>query len=66
MNIGQSIGGLTEVFVTLLFIAAGVALLETVLYLVLVRWLRARLAVPLMLIAPAFLGLAVLIIYPLL
>ncbi len=66
MNIGQSVGGLTEVFVTLLLIAAGVALLEGILYLVLVRWLRARLAVPLMLIAPAFLGLGVLIVYPLL
>ena len=66
MDIGQSIGALLEVFVTLLLIAAGVAALEGALYLLLVRWLRARLAVPLMLIAPAFLGLAALIVYPLL
>jgi arabinogalactan oligomer/maltooligosaccharide transport system permease protein len=43
-----------------------VAIMEGVLWLVLVRWLRARLAVPLMLIAPAFVGLTVLIVYPLL
>ena len=66
MDVAQSLGALAEVFLTLGFIAAGVALLEGLLYLVLVRWLRARLAVPLMLIAPAFLGLAVLIVYPLL
>lgn len=66
MDLNQSIGALWEVIQTLVFIGLAVALLEGALYLVLVRWLRARLAVPLMLIAPAFLGLVLLIIYPLL
>jgi arabinogalactan oligomer/maltooligosaccharide transport system permease protein len=57
---------LGEVFVTLVIFAASVAALEGVLYLVLVRWLKARLAVPLMLIGPAVAGLLVLILYPLL
>ncbi|MGZ8481305.1 MAG: hypothetical protein ACXWWO_02485, partial [Candidatus Limnocylindria bacterium] len=66
MNVGQSIGALVEVLITLAVIAAAVAILEGVLYLILVRWLRARLAVPLMLMAPAMVGLMTLIAYPLL
>ncbi|MGZ8474680.1 MAG: carbohydrate ABC transporter permease [Candidatus Limnocylindria bacterium] len=66
MNVGQSIGALVEVLITLAVIAAAVAILEGVLYLILVRWLRARLAVPLMLMAPAMVGLIALIAYPLL
>ena len=66
MNIDQSIAALGEVLVALALIAGGVAVLEGALYLILVRWLKARLAVPLMLIAPAFVGLLGLIIYPLL
>lgn len=54
-----------EVLSTLVVIIALVAAIEGVLYLILVRWLKARLAVPLMLIAPAFLGLMALIVYPL-
>jgi arabinogalactan oligomer/maltooligosaccharide transport system permease protein len=66
MNFDQSAAAAQEIVLTLIFIAAAVAILEGVLYLLLVRWLRARLAVPLMLIAPAFIGLLVLIAYPLL
>jgi arabinogalactan oligomer/maltooligosaccharide transport system permease protein len=66
MDISQTWGAALEVLTTLAFVAAGVALLEGFLYLILVRWLKARLAVPLMLIAPAFLGLLALIVYPLL
>ena len=66
MDINQTLGAVVEVLVTLGLIAIGVAVLEGVLYLILVRWLKARLAVPLMLIAPAFVGLLGLIIYPLL
>lgn len=66
MNLDQSIAALGEVATTLIFVAAAVAALEGFLYLVLVRWLRASLAVPLMLIAPAFVGLIGLIAYPLL
>jgi arabinogalactan oligomer / maltooligosaccharide transport system permease protein len=66
MNLEQTFGAVREVGITLIFIAAAVAALEGLLYLVLVRWLNARMAVPLMLIAPAFVGLLVLIVYPLL
>jgi arabinogalactan oligomer/maltooligosaccharide transport system permease protein len=66
MNVDQTIGALVEVLTTLVVIAVAVAVLEGFLYLVLVRWLKARLAIPFMLIAPAFVGLIVLILYPLL
>jgi arabinogalactan oligomer/maltooligosaccharide transport system permease protein len=66
MNVAQTIGALVEVLTTLAVVAVAVAVLEGFLYLVLVRWLKARLAIPLMLIAPAFVGLIVLIFYPLL
>jgi len=66
MNVDQTIGALVEVLTTLAVIAVAVAVLEGFLYLVLVRWLKARLAIPFMLIAPAFVGLIVLILYPLL
>ena len=65
MNIGQSVGALGEVLTTLVFFAIAVAVLEGVLYLVLVRWLKARLALPILLIAPAFVGLIALVVYPL-
>ncbi|MEO8246801.1 MAG: sugar ABC transporter permease [Chloroflexota bacterium] len=65
MDLGNTLNALQEVLLTLLLIAAGVALLEGILYLVLVRWMKARLAVPLMLIAPAFVGLLALVLYPL-
>jgi arabinogalactan oligomer/maltooligosaccharide transport system permease protein len=61
----QSFGALVEVFTTLLWFALGVAVLEGVLYLILVRWLKARLALPILLIAPAFIGLMALVVYPL-
>jgi arabinogalactan oligomer/maltooligosaccharide transport system permease protein len=66
MDVNQTIGALWEVISTLAVVAAAIAVLEGALYLVLVRWLKARLAVPLMLIAPAFVGLAALVLYPLL
>jgi arabinogalactan oligomer / maltooligosaccharide transport system permease protein len=65
VDVERSIGALVEVFTTLIWFALGVAILEGVLYLVLVRWLKVRLALPIMLIAPAFLGLLALIVYPL-
>lgn len=66
MNFDQSASALQEIVLTLVVIAVAVAALEGFLYLVLVRWIKARLAVPLMLIAPAFVGLLLLIAYPLL
>jgi arabinogalactan oligomer / maltooligosaccharide transport system permease protein len=65
MDVERSLGALGEVLLTLAVFAVLVALIEGTLYFVLVRWLRSRLAVPLMLIAPGFIGLAALILYPL-
>jgi arabinogalactan oligomer / maltooligosaccharide transport system permease protein len=65
VDLGNTLNALQEVLLTLLLIAVSVALLEGILYLVLVRWMKARLAVPLMLIAPAFVGLLALVLYPL-
>lgn len=62
---GAASNALIEVGTTLAFIAAIVGILEGVLYLILVRWLKARLAVPIMLLAPAVLGLLALNLYPL-
>jgi arabinogalactan oligomer/maltooligosaccharide transport system permease protein len=66
LDVDRSVAALSEVLVTLAFFAVGVAVLEVILYLVLVRWLKARLALPLLLIAPALIGLLALIVYPLL
>jgi arabinogalactan oligomer/maltooligosaccharide transport system permease protein len=64
-DVGNATNALVEVGVTLLIIAAVVAALEGLLYLILVRWLKARLAAPLMLLAPAVLGLLALNVWPL-
>jgi arabinogalactan oligomer/maltooligosaccharide transport system permease protein len=66
VDVERSAAALWEVFFTLAIFAVGVAILEGILYLVLVRWLKARLALPILLIAPALIGLLALIIYPLL
>jgi len=66
MDLSTVPGAILEVLVTLVIIGLGVAIVEGALYLLLVRWLKSRLAVPLMLIAPAFVGLVALIVYPLL
>lgn len=63
---GAASSAVIEVGVTLLLIAAIVGVLEGLLYLILVRWLKVRLAVPIMLLAPAVLGLVALNLYPLL
>ena len=65
MDVDRSVAALSEVLFTLAIFAVGIAILEGVLYLVLVRWLKARLALPVLLIAPAVVGLTALIIYPL-
>jgi len=51
---------------TVLIVALAVVLLEVVLYLVLRKALHWRYALPVMLVAPAFIGLAVLVLYPIL
>jgi arabinogalactan oligomer/maltooligosaccharide transport system permease protein len=55
-----------QVGLTLLVIAGVVVVLEGLLYLLLVRLVKTRYAIPIMLVAPAVLGLAILIGYPLL
>jgi arabinogalactan oligomer/maltooligosaccharide transport system permease protein len=55
-----------QVGLTLLVIAGIVVVLEGLLYLLLVRVVKTRYAIPVMLVAPAVLGLAILIGYPLL
>jgi len=57
---------LGQVSLTLIVIAAIVVVLEGVLYLLLVKLVKTKYAVPIMLVAPAALGLLVLIGYPLL
>jgi arabinogalactan oligomer/maltooligosaccharide transport system permease protein len=66
LNLDAVISAVRQVGLTLVFIAIIVAVLELFLYVVLVRILRTRLAVPFMLVAPAAVGLTVLIVYPLL
>jgi arabinogalactan oligomer/maltooligosaccharide transport system permease protein len=57
---------LGQVSLTLIVIAAVVVVLEGLLYLLLVKLVKTKYAVPIMLVAPAALGLAILIGYPLL
>jgi arabinogalactan oligomer/maltooligosaccharide transport system permease protein len=57
---------LSDVGVTLVVLVAAVAILEGILYVVFVRWRKARLALPIMLITPAAIGLLALYVYPLL
>jgi arabinogalactan oligomer/maltooligosaccharide transport system permease protein len=57
---------LGQVSLTLIVIAAVVVVLEGLLYLLLVKLIKTKYAVPIMLVAPAALGLAILIGYPLL
>lgn len=66
MSLDAVTTALGQVGLTLVVIVALVALLEGFLYLLLVRTLKTRLAVPIMLVAPAVVGLTILIVYPLL
>ncbi len=55
---------LTEILSTILYVVGGTILLEIVLYVLLVRFLKLKLAMPYMLLAPAAVGLIALVIYP--
>jgi len=59
--IGQS---LKEVGLTVVYIVVGVVILEAILYLILVRLLRWKYALPFMTLAPAIVGLGALLVYP--
>ena len=56
---------LSEVGSTVLIILAGTVVIEGLLYLLLVKWLKYKYALPFMLLAPAAIGLIALVIYPL-
>jgi arabinogalactan oligomer/maltooligosaccharide transport system permease protein len=62
---GVVLKSLGEVGSTVLYVLIGTVILEAVLYLVLMRWLKYRYALPFMLLAPAIVGLVVLVVYPL-
>lgn len=66
MNVGVVTNAITQVGLTIVAIAFLVAVLEAVLYVLLYRVFKSKHAVPIMLVAPAAVGLAVLIVYPLL
>jgi arabinogalactan oligomer/maltooligosaccharide transport system permease protein len=65
-NTSHAVQAIWEVVQTILFMAVIVVVLELVLWLVLVKWRKSKLAVPIMFVAPAVLGILVLYIYPLL
>jgi len=56
---------LSEVGSTVLMILAGTVVVEALLYVLLVKWLKYKYALPFMLLAPAAIGLIALVIYPL-
>lgn len=66
MNLDSVTTALGQVSLTLIVIAAIVVALEGFLYLLLVKLVKTKHAIPIMLVAPAALGLLVLIGYPLL
>ncbi|MBP9675913.1 MAG: sugar ABC transporter permease [Anaerolineaceae bacterium] len=57
---------LGEVGTTVLFILAGTIIIEVLLYLILIKWLDYKYALPIMLLTPAAIGLIALVVYPLL
>lgn len=60
------IRSLSEVGITVLYILIGTIIIETLLYYLLVKWLHWQYALPVMLLAPAVIGLIALVVYPLL
>lgn len=59
------LASINEVSITLLWIIGGTILLELALYLIFGRLLNSQYALPIMLLAPAIVGLIALIVYPL-
>lgn len=56
---------LNEVGVTVLYVLGGTVVIELILWLLLVKLLKWRYAMPFMLLTPALIGLAALVVYPL-
>ena len=65
-DLNQAVTALTDVAFTLVVIVIAVAVLEAFLYVVFVRWRKSRMALPIMFLAPAIIGLLILYVYPLL
>jgi arabinogalactan oligomer/maltooligosaccharide transport system permease protein len=59
------LNSLGEVGITVIYILLGTIVLEVVLYLVLMKLLKYKYALPFMLVAPAVVGLVALVVYPL-
>ncbi len=57
---------LSEVLGTIFAVAAGIVVLELVLYVILKRKLQWRFSLPIMLVSPALIGLLLLVLYPIL
>ena len=57
---------LSEVGSTILYIGIGTIIIEGILYLIFEKWLKFKYALPIMLLAPAVIGLSALVVYPLL
>lgn len=66
LDLNQAWTALRDVGWTLVVIVAAVVVIEAITYLIFVRWRRSRLALPIMLVMPAVVGLLVLYVYPLL
>ena len=66
LDLNQAWTALRDVAMTLVVIVAAVIVIEVITYLVFVRWRKSRLALPIMLVTPAVIGLLVLYVYPLL
>ena len=64
-NIDHAVKALGEVGLTIAFMAAIVAVIEIVLYVIFVRWRKSKLAVPILFVAPAVVGIGLLYVYPL-
>jgi arabinogalactan oligomer/maltooligosaccharide transport system permease protein len=62
----EFIKSLSEVGSTILYIGIGTIIIEGLLYLIFERWLKFKYALPIMLLAPAVIGLSALVVYPLL
>lgn len=65
-DIQAAMNALVDVGITLVVLLIAVAIIEAVLYVILVRWRRSRLALPMMLLAPGVVAVLLLYGYPLL
>ena len=65
-DLNQAWTAISDVAWTLVVLLIAVAVLEVFLYLIFVRWRKSRMALPIMFLAPAVIGLLILYVYPLL